>query len=73
MPMYDFQCASCGHEFEEMVGMSAPPPACPSCGGASEKRISGTHVGVKRKVGKKAQIHAAKASAEKAAASKKGT
>lgn len=71
MPMYDFLCGACEHEFEEMISMSAPPPACPKCGGATEKRLTGGNIGVKRKVGKKAMEHDAKRSAEKAAAAKK--
>lgn len=71
MPMYDFLCPSCDHEFEELVAISAPPPPCPKCGAATEKRLTGVNIGVKRKVGKKAMEHDAKRSAEKAAAAKK--
>ncbi|WP_415891008.1 FmdB family zinc ribbon protein [Neptuniibacter sp. SY11_33] len=36
MPIFDFQCDSCGHEFEKLVLKSdAPAPACVSC--ASEE------------------------------------
>ncbi|MCB0115239.1 MAG: zinc ribbon domain-containing protein [Caldilineaceae bacterium] len=32
MPIYEFACDSCGHEFEKIVSFSATqPPACPSC------------------------------------------
>jgi putative FmdB family regulatory protein len=71
MPIYEYRCASCEHEFEELTSMGAPAPACPKCGKASERQLSGLSVGVKRRVGTKAQIHDAKRSAEKAAASKK--
>ncbi|HEY8429336.1 MAG TPA: zinc ribbon domain-containing protein [Sandaracinaceae bacterium] len=30
MPLFDFQCRSCGHRFEELVSGSSAP-ACPSC------------------------------------------
>ncbi|MFZ4696090.1 MAG: FmdB family zinc ribbon protein, partial [Verrucomicrobiia bacterium] len=33
MPIYEFACAECGHEFEELVRSStARKPACPQCG-----------------------------------------
>lgn len=37
MPMYDFHCNTCSHEFEEMArGDSCP--ACPACGSAETER-----------------------------------
>jgi putative FmdB family regulatory protein len=30
MPIYDYSCKSCGHEFEALV-RNADAPACPSC------------------------------------------
>ncbi|MGB0468687.1 MAG: FmdB family zinc ribbon protein [Pontibacterium sp.] len=36
MPIYDFECEACGHEFEKLVMRSdAPAPQCVSC--SSEK------------------------------------
>lgn len=32
MPIYDFQCRTCGHSFETLV-RSQDTPACPSCHG----------------------------------------
>jgi putative FmdB family regulatory protein len=32
MPMYDFRCRTCGHDFEALV-RSQDRPACPSCHG----------------------------------------
>ena len=32
MPIFEFQCASCGKEFEELILGSASRPACPTCG-----------------------------------------
>jgi putative FmdB family regulatory protein len=40
MPMFDFECTKCAHAFEEIIPSSAPPPACPECGGATEKLLS---------------------------------
>ena len=32
MPIFDFQCAQCSHQFEKLVLKSdAPAPACPEC------------------------------------------
>lgn len=42
MPIYEYRCAGCGHEFELLQRMGAEPPdACPSCNGPQvQKRIS---------------------------------
>ena len=40
MPIYEYQCPSCGHEFENIHKVSAPAPPCPTCGGGVEKKIS---------------------------------
>ncbi len=37
MPLYDFHCPSCGHDFEDIIASSAAPPACPECKAATEK------------------------------------
>lgn len=38
MPIFDFQCENCGHEFEKLVMKSdAPAPACVAC--SSDKVI----------------------------------
>ena len=34
VPIYEYVCMSCESHFEELVGMSAPDPACPDCGNA---------------------------------------
>ena len=34
MPLYEYRCPDCGHEFEEIQKVSAPPIRdCPACGG----------------------------------------
>jgi putative FmdB family regulatory protein len=38
MPIFDFKCRTCGHEFEELVRHDVSP-ACPSCGGAALDRL----------------------------------
>lgn len=30
MPIYEYQCKQCGHEFEQLV-LGSQTPACPSC------------------------------------------
>lgn len=32
MPIYEYECRECGHEFEELMRYSDPDPACPACG-----------------------------------------
>jgi putative FmdB family regulatory protein len=32
MPIYEFKCAKCGREFEELILGSKEKPACPACG-----------------------------------------
>lgn len=41
MPIYEYQCNSCGKEFEILVRKSSPPPQCPGCNGAElRKKLS---------------------------------
>ena len=47
MPTYDYQCAACGHEFEEFQAMSAKPlKKCPECGKNTLERLIGIGAGV---------------------------
>jgi putative FmdB family regulatory protein len=40
MPIYEYQCKSCGHELEKIQRMSdAPLTDCPDCGEASLRRL----------------------------------
>jgi putative FmdB family regulatory protein len=39
MPIYDFACAACGHQFERLQKLSdVDPSICPSCGASSVSR-----------------------------------
>lgn len=39
MPIYEFECLSCGQRFDRLQKMSDPDPTdCPSCGAAQVKR-----------------------------------
>ena len=41
MPIYEYRCQECHHEFERMQKFSDPPVAvCPTCAGAVQKLIS---------------------------------
>ena len=41
MPIYEYQCTSCGKEFEVLVRSSSPAPQCPSCQGTQlHKKLS---------------------------------
>lgn len=43
MPLYEYQCKDCGHEFEELVSMSeADRVACEKCGGRRTQRLMST-------------------------------
>ena len=40
MPLYEFQCAKCGHRFEKIQKFSDPDPKkCPECGSAKIERM----------------------------------
>ncbi|HRN62265.1 MAG TPA: zinc ribbon domain-containing protein [Luteimonas sp.] len=39
MPIYAFECTSCGHDFDKLQKLSDPDPAsCPSCAEPAVKR-----------------------------------
>ena len=40
MPLYEYQCESCGHRFEVIQKFSDAAPVCPKCGGPVEKLVS---------------------------------
>ncbi len=41
MPLYEYECNSCGHRFEVIQKFSdAPITVCPKCGGAVRKLLS---------------------------------
>ena len=41
MPIYEYQCASCGKEFELLMRGSSPLPQCPACSSSElRKKLS---------------------------------
>ncbi|QNI31203.1 zinc ribbon domain-containing protein [Alloacidobacterium dinghuense] len=41
MPLYEYRCKACGHQFEKIQSFSAPEEkVCPVCGGEVERLIS---------------------------------
>ena len=40
MPIYEYACRSCDHEFERIVRAGAPNPPCPECDAQVDKKIS---------------------------------
>lgn len=48
MPVYEYRCSSCDHQFELRQKFSDPPAKeCPKCSGAVEKLISSTAFSLK--------------------------
>lgn len=41
MPIYEYECKSCGHSFERIMKVGEERPECPACGGTEiKKRIA---------------------------------
>ena len=39
MPLYDYACRKCGHEFEALVRAGGSTPACTECGSEDLERL----------------------------------
>ena len=39
MPIYEYSCRACSHEFEAVVLPASGPPKCPACGHADLERL----------------------------------
>ncbi|MHC4431498.1 MAG: FmdB family zinc ribbon protein [Planctomycetota bacterium] len=47
MPTYDYECESCGHQFEQFQSITAKPTRkCPECGRMKLHRLIGAGAGV---------------------------
>jgi putative FmdB family regulatory protein len=42
MPIFEYRCRGCGHEFESLVLATTPPPACPECTSADLEKLLST-------------------------------
>ena len=42
MPLYDYACRACGHEFEVLIRGSDAPSACPKCQSQDLERLLST-------------------------------
>jgi len=41
MPIYEYECGSCGGVFEMILDIDGAPSECPACGGRQCKRLIG--------------------------------
>ncbi len=67
MPLFDFRCRACGHEFETLVrpvSHGDPPTTCGACGAGDPERLLSTFAVTSRE-----QVQAAAAASNKKAAS----
>ena len=39
MPLYEYRCSGCGHQFELLILKASQPIACPSCASESVERL----------------------------------
>ena len=39
MPIYEYECKSCGHSFERIMKVGEAAPACPACGATETKKL----------------------------------
>ena len=47
MPIYEYQCANCGHQLEELQSITEPPlTKCPKCGKDTLKKLIGSGGGL---------------------------
>jgi putative FmdB family regulatory protein len=42
MPIFEYRCRGCGHEFERLVLPTTPAPACPECKSADLEKLLST-------------------------------
>ncbi len=41
MPLYEYECAKCGHRFEKIEKVTAPArQKCPKCGGKAARQLA---------------------------------
>jgi putative FmdB family regulatory protein len=62
MPIFEYRCSGCSHEFEQLV-RTGDTPACPSCGSTSLERLL-SMVSVSSEGTRAASLHKAKQKAK---------
>jgi putative FmdB family regulatory protein len=63
MPLYEYLCRKCSHEFEALVRSGQPAPTCKSCGSEDiEKLLS--NVAVSSETTREANLKGARAKAK---------
>lgn len=58
MPIFEYQCASCGKEFEILVRNSSPAPGCPGCNGTELRKKLSTFAAITGAAPAQAQLPA---------------
>ena len=66
MPIYEYRCGGCGHEFEQLV-RTGDTPECPSCKGQTLERLL-SHVAVSSEHTRSLNFNRARASRQSRAA-----
>ena len=64
MPLYDYQCKKCGHEFEALIRTGDPAPTCTECGSGDLERLL-TSFAVSTDGSREANIKSARKKGEK--------
>jgi putative FmdB family regulatory protein len=49
MPLYEYRCLACGHQFEALVRPGGDAPACPECSRADLERLLSVPAGMTTK------------------------
>jgi putative FmdB family regulatory protein len=39
MPIFEYRCRACAHEFEALILPQTPPPQCPKCNSADLEKL----------------------------------
>lgn len=58
MPIFEYQCASCGKDFELLVRNSSTVPACPDCTGTQLRKKLSTFAAITGSASAQAELPA---------------
>lgn len=59
MPLYEYRCRACSHEFEQIVKLGETPP-CPACSASDPERLFSRSVSVSTDKTRKRSLAAAR-------------